>query len=300
MQLAKRRARPEPMDEHLAYFTSLEASEFRRLVESSFAKAGRDVTIRGGQIEDRTGTVFGLGNIAALCRGVARPEWQGVIDDHVARVTTPPRGFADLSEDELRAGLYLRLAASESLPVPDTLRYARQVAPGLLEVLSVDLPEAVVPLRAGDAAAPGSLSTLITLGYGNLRALLEADDVAGEAVTEGRGVSFIRVTGDSFFTASLALVPRETVLRFSGEDDWGRGVLVAVPHRQELLYRVVDGRSTAATLHAMFAAARRGFEEGSWPLSPNVYHVRDRRWAPVTAVEDGKARVLVRGEHYPA
>lgn len=300
MQLLKRTPPTVPMDEHLSYFTSLEASEFRRLVESSFANAGRDVTIHGGQVEDRTGTVFGLGNIAALCRGLAPSEWRGVIDDHVARVTTPPRGLVDLSEDELRAGLYLRLARDDSVPETEALRYVRRVAPGLLELLSVDLPEAVAPLRADDVTGPGSLSKLITLGYGNLRALLEADDVAGEVVTAGRNVLFTRVTGDSFFTASLALLVRETVLRFSGEDDWGRGVLVAVPGRHELMYRLVDGRSTMPTLRAMFDAARGRFQEAPGPLSPDVYHVRDRRWAPVTSVDGGRARVLVRGEHYPA
>jgi len=287
------------MDEHLPYFTSAEATEFRRLVASSFARVGRDVTIHPGHVEDRTGTVFGLANIAALCRVAERSEWPEVIDDHVATVTTPPRGLADLSDDELRSGLYLRLARDDSVPGTEPLRYARQVAPGLLEVLSVDLPDAVATLRADEVATPGSLSKLITLGYGNLRALLDSGDVAAEVVREGRNVSFTRVTGGSFFTASLALLVRETVLRFSGEDDWGRGVLVAVPNRAELLYRLVDGRSTTPTLRTMFEAARGGFREGPGELSPNVYHVRDRRWAPVTSVDGGRARILVRGERYP-
>ena len=296
MQLLSRTSRTPRMDEYLSFFTSVEATEFRRLVGSSFSKAGRDVTIQAEHVEDRTGTVFGLWNIAALCRGVDRSEWPDVIDDHVRRVTTPPRTLDDLADDELRTGLYLGLAREDS--VPETLRYARQVAPGLLEVLAVDLPDAVVTLGEDDRGAPGSLSELMEVGRANLRSLLGADDIGAETVTEGRNVSFTRVTGDSFFTASLALLVRETVLRFSGEDDWGRGVLVAVPHRRELLYRLVDGRSTAATLRAMFEAAREGFLRASGPLSPDVYHLRDRRWAPVTSVDGGRARVLVRGERY--
>ena len=299
MQLLKRSPRTVPLDEYLSYFTRVEATEFRRLVGSSFARAGRDVTIHAEHVEDRGGTVFGLWNIAALCRGVARREWPEVIDDHVRRVTTPARSLVDLSAHELRDALYLRLARDDSVPDAETLRYARQVAPGLLEVLAVDLPDAVVTLREDDRAAPGSLSELMEVGRANLRSLLDADDVRSEIVTEGRNVSFTRITGDSFFTASLALLVRETVLRFSGEDDWGRGVLVAVPDRQELLYRLVDGRSTAATLRAMFDASRTGFHDGSGPLSPNVYHVRDRRWTPATSVEGGRPRVLVRGERYP-
>ena len=297
MPLLKRTPRAVPMDGYLSYFTSVEATEFRRLVGASFARAGRDVTIHPEHVEDRTGTVFGLWNIAALCRGVGRRDWPGVIDDHVRSVTTPARGLEELSDDELRTGLYLRLARDDS--VPEALRYARQVAPGLLEVLAVDLPDAVVTLGGDDAAAPGALSELMELGRANLRSLLDADDVAGETVTQGRSVSFTQVTGESFFTASLALLVRETVLQYSGEDDWGRGVLVAVPHRRELLYRVIDGSNTAATVRAMFERARSAFEHGSGPLSPNVFHVRDRRWAPVTSVDGGRARVLVRGERYP-
>lgn len=287
------------MDEHLSHLSTVEAAELRRLVEASFARAGRDVTVHVDHVEDRSGTTFGLWNIAALCGGVDRGEWPRVIDEHVRTVTTPTRSTSELSREELEAGLYLRLADEASLPEPDELGYARQVAPGLYEVLSVDLPDSVATLRAGDVAALGTLAELAELGRANLCALLDSDGVAAETVTDAGGVSFTRLTGASFFTASLALLLRETVLRFSGEDDWGRGVLVAVPHRHELLYRVVDGRSTGPTLRHMFGIARSGFHDGPGPLSPNVFHVRNRRWAPVTSVERAKPRVLVRGERYP-
>jgi hypothetical protein len=299
MQLLKRTPRTIPMDEYLSSFTSVEAAEFRRLVGSAFARAGRDVTIRAEHVVDRTGTVFGLRNIAALCRGVARREWREVIDDHVRTVTTPPRDLSDLSDDELRAGLHLQLAASDSVPDPDTLRYARQAAPGLLEVLSVDLPDSVVTLREDDRAAPGTLGELMELGRANLRSLLDGDGVEAVAVANGRDVSYTEVSGTSFFTASLALLLPETVQRFSGESDWGRGVLVAVPHRHLFLYRVVDGRSTRPTLRHMFMTARRAYHAAAGPLSPDVYWVRERRWVPVTSVEGGRARVLVRGGRYP-
>lgn len=298
MQLLKRTPRTVPMDEYLSYFTSVEATEFRRLVGSAFAKAGRDVTIHSEHVEDRTGTVFGLWNIAALCRGVAQSGWPAVIEDHVQRVTTPVRGLGELSREELTAGLYLRLADAGSLPDPGELGYARQVAPGLFEVLAVDLPDSVATLRKDDVAALGPLGELTELGRANLLGLLDTDGLAAATVTDAGDVSFTEVTGGSFFTASLALTIRETVRRFSG-DDWGRAALVAVPCRRQLLYHVLDGRRSAPSLSEMFSRARTGFHDGSGPLSPNVYLVRDRRWLPVTSVEDDGPRVLVRGEQYP-
>ena len=64
-----------------------------------------------------------------------------LIADHVRLVTTPPRELAELTQAEFEAGLRLRLVETESVADPDDLGYARVVAPGLLEVLSVDLPD---------------------------------------------------------------------------------------------------------------------------------------------------------------
>ena len=111
----------------------------------------------------------------------------------------------------MEAGLYLRLVEAGSVPEPDLLGYARQVAPGLLEVLAVDLPDSVATLSKDDLGALGSLAEVLERGRANLRALL-AGDVALGAVADDRG-SFTAVTDRSFFTASLALVLPEAVER---------------------------------------------------------------------------------------
>ena len=294
MRILKRTGRTPLYDEHLTYFTIVEAREFRRLVASSFAKVGHDVTIYVDRVEDRSGTAFGLWNIAALCRGVERREWPDLIDRHIRSVTTPPRALSELAPDEMAAGLYLRLVEAGSVPEPDLLGYARQVAPGLLEVLAVDLPDSVATLSKDDLGELGSLAELLERGRANLRALL-AGDVALGAVADDRG-SFTAVTDRSFFTASLALVLPEAVERVSGEVDRGRGILVAVPDRHQLLYRVIDAPTAASALRDMFDTARWAFHEASGPLSPNVYWVRARRWAQVTSVDGGKPRVWLRGE----
>jgi hypothetical protein len=291
MRILKRNGRPPLYDEHLTFFTLVEAREFRRLVASAFAKVGHDVTIYPDRVESRDGTVFGLPNIAALCTGVDRSEWADLVQRHVESVTTPARALDELSPEEIEAALYLRLVDAGSTPEPG---YARQVVPGLLEVLAVDLPESVVTLSKDDLAAVGSLAELLDRGRANLRALL-AGDVSLGAVADGRG-GFTAVTDRSFFTASLALVLSEAVERISGERDQGRGILVAVPDRHQLLYRVIDAPTAASALRDMFDAARWAFDDASGPLSPNVFWVRNRRWSQVTSVDGGKPRVWLRGE----
>ena len=291
MQILKRNGRAPLYDEHLTFFTLVEAREFRRLVASAFSRVGYDVTIYPDRVESRDGTTFGLPNIAALCAGVDRVEWDDLVGRHVESVTTPPRTLGELAADEIRAGLYLRLVDAASVSEPG---YARQVVPGLLEVLAVDLPESVVTLSKDDVSGLGSLAELLERGRANLHALV-AGEVSLGAVADGRG-TFTAVTDRSFFTASLALVLSDAVERISGERDQGRGILVAVPHRHQLLYRVIDAPSATSALRDMFGAARWAFHDASGPLSPNVYWVRNRRWSQVTSVDGGKPRVWLRGE----
>lgn len=277
-------------DEHLTYFTTEEAAEFRAVVSRSFAAAGREVTVYVDRAEDHGGTTFSLWNIGALCKGHDRGEWPGIVLDHARRVTTPVKDLADLTDDELTRNLYLRVVEEASVPDRGALGYARVVAPGLLEVLSVDLPETVATPSEAELTAIDALDSLMELGRGNLRALLRSPSLAAETIHEHAG-RFIAVVGESYFTASLALLLPDVLERFGGERAPGRGVLLAVPNRHTLLYRPVDGKDAALALHQMFEMARRGFAEQAGPLSPEVYWVRNHRWVPVTSTAGGRPKV---------
>ncbi len=292
MKLLKRRPTSRSFDDHLTYFTLLEANEFRRLVERSFAAAGHDVSVYGDHIEDRDGTTLGLWNIGQLCAGADRDDWPDLIADHVALVTAPPRDLGELTRDELEAALYLRLADAASLPDPDVLGHARVVAPGLLEVLSVDLGDSVVTPSKEELAARGTLGEQLGRGRANLLALLAADEPEALIVGEGAKGRFTTVTNASFFTASLALVLSETLRRFTGEEHGARGTLVAVPGRHRLLYRSVDAPDAGEALRRMFDAGRVDYRDAPGPLSPLVYWVRNNRWVPVTSFDGGKPRVV--------
>jgi hypothetical protein len=291
MRLLNRSAPPQ-RDEHLTYFTAAQAWEFRRLVERSFASAGRDASVHSDHVEDRSGTTFSLFNLGLLCVGAPSDDWPALIEDHVRLVTTPARDLSELSQHELEAGLYLRLAEARSVPDPDAVAYARVVAPGLLEVLSVDLPDSVATPTREALESRGTLGELIDRARKNLLALLESDGVRAEQVGDASRGRYTAVTGDSVFTASLGLLLAETIERFSGEDDWGRGVLVAVPCRHQLLYRPINGPDAEAALHHMLERAVLGFAAEAGPLSPDVFWVRNRRWTQVTSWRAGKPRVL--------
>ena len=295
MKLLNRRLPSQSFDEHLTYFTLVEAHEFRRLVERSFAAAGHDVSVYGDHIEDRDGTTLGLWNIGHLCASAERDEWPELIAEHVTLVTAPPRGLDELTGEELEAALYLRLADAASLPDPDGLGHARVVAPGLVEVLSVDLGDSVATPSRDELASRGTLGDQLGRGRANLLALLAADEPQAVLVGEGTKGRFTSVTDPSFFTASLALALSETVRRFSAEEHGGRGTLVAVPGRHRLLYRPVDSPGAGAALRSMFDVAQAEYRLAPGPLSPNVFWVRNNRWVPVTTVERGKPR-LVPGE----
>ena len=293
MGIFKKPAAVRPVDEHLTYFTPVEADDFRRIVGRSFATVGRDVSVYPDHVEDRGGTTFGLWNIGALCAGVEPSDWPGLIDEHVRLVTTPPKELDDLTPELLESSLYLRLVEAGSVRDPDELAYARVVSPGLLEVLAVDVPDAVVTPTREELSGRGTLGAMVDQGRENLRALLASRSVHSETV--GTGASYTVVTGESFFTASLALVLPDAVEHFTGQNEYGWGVLVAVPHRRQLLYRSIDAPDAALALRSMLRAAFGGYRNEPGPLSPNVYWVRNNRWVQVTSFESGKPKVVLDG-----
>ncbi len=290
MRLLNRSAPPQ-RDEHLPYFTAPQAREFRRLVERSFAAAGRDVSIHDGEVEDRGGTTFSLFNLGLLCVGTPFEDWSTVIDEHVRLVTTPARRLSELAQEELEASLYLRLVEVASIPDPDAAAYARVVTPGLLEVLSVDLPDSVATPSRAELEERGMLGELVDRARENLLALLDGS-VRAEQVGSGGDGRYTKVSGESCFTASLALQLPETVERITGEDDWGRGTLVAVPSRHQLLYRPVSGSDAEEALHRMLDEAVFAFSGEPGPLSPEVFWVRNRQWTQVTSWRSGKPKIL--------
>ena len=97
----------------------------------------------------------------------------------------PPAAWASSRRKRSRRG---SISGSSTQPRSREPGYARQVVPGLLEVLAVDLPESVVTLSKDDLSGLGSLAELLERGRANLRALVAGDVSlgAGRRTAAGR------------------------------------------------------------------------------------------------------------------
>lgn len=286
MGLFRRKPPEGPNDATLTFMSEADAADFRTLVRTVFAEAGREVTVYADHVADDADGQFGLWNLAAMVAPRPRKEWRRIVTDHVRRVASPGRDLDDLDHGEFREALYLRLVEVSSLPQPDLYPHALPVSEDLVALLSVDLPESVATPPERDLHQRGPLDELMKAGRTNLRRLLESDELESDVVRPEQGGSFRVVMGDSFFTASLALLLGDTAWRFGTEVDGGRGVLVAVPNRHLLGYRVVDGPDAALGLNHLFGLAIKSYGESPGPLSPHVYWVRGEQWTQVTRFDE--------------
>lgn len=296
MRLFGRKRPASPPDPELPLSTS-DAVRLRRLVRTSFAEAGREVTVYAAHVEDDAGARFGLWNLAALCQGQPAADWPRLVRDHVRLLVVPSPSLDDLSDAELRAAVHLRLVEAGGVSDPTWHPSARRLGADLLAVLSVDLPETVATPPERDWERRGGLAHWQEIGTANLRALLVSDDLVHERVRpDPRGGEFDLVRGDSFFVGSLSLLLPEVVQRFTPGLDLRRGVLVAAPFRHQLAWRVVDGRDAALALDHLSHLALAGFADAPGPLSPHVHWVCDGVWQQVTRLVDDRPEVVLSPE----
>ena len=163
-----------------------------------------------------------------------------------------------------------------------------------MATLCVDLPQTVQTPAQSFYEERGGLDHWYGVGTGNLRHVLHHEPLE-QAVLEAAGPAFQIVIGESVMTASLALLLGELLVEL-GTPDLGRGVLVAVPFRHQIAYRVVDGPDALPVIGRLALFAHDGWSEGLGPLSPHVYWVRDGRWHQLTSIEDGTIRVSIDDE----
>lgn len=269
-----------------------DAARLRSLVREVFAEAGVEVVVHADHVVDDGGMEFGLWNLALLCVDQPASAWPETVAAHVDNVRRPTPLLTDLSEDELRRSTYLRLVEGTGVPV-DWDPSARLIGDALRVALSVDLPTTVMTPDAQQWARIGGSDRWREIGTANLRALLVSDDVVHQVVDTGDEGRFDVVMGDSFFTASLALLGEELVQRFAPRTDTSRGLLLAVPFRHQVAWRVVDGPEAAVALLHLFRFALGGVTDSPGPLSPHVYWVRGGEWRQLTDLSGESASVIM-------
>jgi hypothetical protein len=280
----------EPADETLPELTVGGAQRLRDLVRGSMAVSGYEVTVYAGHVEDADGRQFGLGSLARRLADPRLPakRWPSVVDDHVRRLLASVDGpdEFDVPTEDLLDRTYLRLYEAGSLPDGDWWSYGREVLPGVLELLALDLPDSVATFNDEQVAKHG-LDRLRTAGIANLR----REEVEERATYEG-----VEILVGSMFMASTVLVLRDIVLRTTGEARLPNGVLVAVPFRHQLLYHVPRDVGVVDALNAMAGNAAAGYETEVGPISPHVYWWYDGGFQQIThRDDDGRIEVHVAG-----
>ncbi|MFD7445631.1 hypothetical protein [Streptomyces sp. NPDC059909] len=289
-----------PRDEEFSFFSAAEGARFRGQVREAFAEQGLEVTVYADVVTDSADRQFGLGNLAAVCHNDERGPrvWPEVIRGHVAmvlRTMDAPSALDTLPPDQIRSQLYPRVIGSEGLD-PETFGYARTLAPGLCEVLALDLPESVMMLTDEALEPLGEVPRLRERAMDNLRGL----PIEGhETIKDAGGMCFEVVVGDSFYTASRVLVLDALVRQVTGQHITADGALVALPFRHQVAFHVIRDATVIPTLNGMAAFAASGYADTPGAITPYVYWWRAGTLTQLSdRDEDGEGLRIVVGEDF--
>ena len=260
-------------EEWARFITMLAADLDRRSIRHRFDV---DAVCVHCDISGAVQNVLGLQNLAQICRGRPRDAWAEAIRHHfdVALEVKDGRAAEELARDWglAREKVKLRLYRDESLP--DVPLVTWHVAEGLVAVLTFDLPETVVSVRANDRDTwVVDDEELYETALDNVRneGLLDANkievgDATNVVVLEG---------GRTFFAASHALFLEDYLMndsllgsgRFQGE----YGAVIAIPQRHVVIYHPIDDLRVVAAIQSMLVTAANMFAEGPGSISPDLY-----------------------------
>ena len=99
--------------------------------------------------------------------------WPRIIEEHARLGLIDPNQdfFKGMSRKEVLRHTYVRLFATESLPDPSWYPYAREVVPGIVELIALHRRRLSFWFRKEDVERFGGLDVLREAGLGNLRIL---------------------------------------------------------------------------------------------------------------------------------
>ena len=290
-------ARVLPVPPWAGFFTAEEYARFVALLRPALEGHGLPsdpAALQGGVLPAKIGNAegaLGLGPIARRCNGLAPDEWAAVIGEHLGRaLESHEQLIARLAGDFEAARPLLKVQLmSERARRHDWeegLNY-RAFAPGVLAVLTYDLPTVVHSVPAADVRGWGKpLSELLEVATQNVRQ--DPTPVDRDSIDLG-GTRVEQLSGDGYFVCSHALwldEPRDEAA--------GHGLLMAVPSRHVVLYKAIDGPKSLATIDALSQLAHRLYATVPGPVSSEVFWLRGATalHIPVIRTEDA-AQVLV-------
>lgn len=280
-----------PADGALPFFTREQADDFRTLFGATLGERGLEVQMHPDHAVDASGRQFGLWNLAAHCAEARRRQWPRLVAEHVDQVLASldaPDPFDSLSEEEASRHTYARLYAEDGLPPLEGFPH-REFVPGVVEVLALDLPEAVAVYNHERASRMGGWEALHAHGLRNLRSLpaehLETLDAPG-------GGSFHLLLGDSVHTASRVLLLPELASTLAGHQDHGHGWLMSIPNRHQATWHMICDATVIPVVQAMAHFARVRHADAPSPVSPYVYWWNGTGYEQLTHV-DAEGRLSI-------
>lgn len=282
---------PLPADEGLPFLDVEEAAELRHLMRQAFGEHGLEVEMFADHLVDSEGAQFNYWNLAQHCRTEPRRRWPRITRDHVGlllRTMSGPDPFADLTREQALAQVRCRLHELEGMVGLEKFPH-RDFAPGIIEMLALDLPEAVAAFSKDSTARLGGWEALRAQGLENLRRM-PLDEVI--PVTGPEGSVFHVLADDDLHTGSRALVVESLMARI--DDPPGpHGWLLAVPNRHQVAWHVIRDLGVLEALGGMDAFARQGHAHGSGPVSPHVYWWNGQEYEQLTHHEGDQTTVTV-------
>src|SRR6478609_2519155 len=217
------------------------------------------------------------------------------VREHLERLTAAADSdIAALSRDEFDAALTSRLVGAERIQSTGLgFSYASRFAEHIHEVLTLDLPTAVLTLPDSRIAETGRrIPGLLNRGRTNLLELLETTPVDVQRIGEG-GRSVYAVMSDSPYTASFARFLSDAMYRWLPEADDRNGFVFALPYRHAI---ILQPCSTPAEIRDALDLvpdyAQRLHDEGDSPVSMHAYHWLGRQITCLTTEQaDGTMSV---------
>lgn len=259
--------------------SAFQARRLHQLVSEAFDEQGVAVHSIGDHVVDERGRGLHLRDLASECAAEPVTRWPELVRRHVGVAVTPGPTLEQLTEHTLHESCVLRLVPTGSLP-PGWDPRAPRITDELTSVVAVDLGSEALTASADALHERAPHLPWRERALANLR--LRAADLP---VHHEEGPDFDVLVGESGLTASLALVLDEVLARI-GRTDRGRGVLVGVPYRHQLVLRVVDGPVGVETVTRIGDFVRSTHSVAPGPVSPLVHWVREGTWYPVTRADE--------------
>jgi hypothetical protein len=247
-------------------------AQFTSLVQAVLDRADMKVVEVDGpswRVVDEQGADLrvDLSTLATLCRDEDREAWAELVVAHLGPLLAPdPMATLEHDPEALRTAVRVRLYPTEALDTDQVDPPSRQAAEGLSEVVVVDTDDTVLVVDADRYGVLGlSQRELFRLGRDNLR---EHEPLDLEPRDAG-GVGLLLAEGDSFFTASWALLLDEAV------DLPADGALVVVPSRHALVAHPLEDGDAVRAVQVLLGVAHQHAAESPGRLTPDLYWFHD-------------------------